>query len=97
MEDNITKSGKSELKLEDRKVLNVTGVLEVINFDEEKINLNTILGALQILGECLKINKIDVKDGNMCISGKIKSLNYKTHPKKKRKKLSIFKKFPKRG
>ena len=73
MEENITRSEKSELKLEDRRVLTVTGVLEVINFDEEKINLNTILGALQILGECLKINKIDVKDGNVSISGKIKA------------------------
>lgn len=96
MEENITKSEKSELKLEDRRVLTVTGVLEVINFDEEKINLNTILGALQILGECLKINKIDVKDGNVSISGKIKALNYKTHQKKKRRKLSIFKRLQKR-
>ncbi|MDU2994091.1 MAG: YabP/YqfC family sporulation protein, partial [Clostridium sp.] len=35
---------KSSLSLEDRKKLTLSGVLEVVNFDDEKISLNTILG-----------------------------------------------------
>ena len=41
---------KSSLSLEDRKKLTLSGVLEVVNFDDEKISLNTILGNLAIKG-----------------------------------------------
>ena len=51
---------KSSLSLEDRKKLTLSGVLEVVNFDDEKISLNTILGNLAIKGEGLKMNKLDV-------------------------------------
>ena len=47
---------KSSLSLEDRKKLTLSGVLEVVNFDDEKISLNTILGNLAIKGEGLKIS-----------------------------------------
>lgn len=97
MENNLINSEKSELKLENRKVLSITGVLEVMNFNEEKINLNTVLGSLQILGSCLKINKIDVKNGDVSISGKIKSMTYKSQEKKKKRKFNIINKVLKKS
>lgn len=96
MNNEMTVSEKSELKLEDRKNLSITGVIEVLNFDDEKIYLNTSLGALQILGDCLKINKIDVKNGDVTISGKVKSMVYKTQQKKKRRRVKFFRKGLKR-
>lgn len=66
----------SGLSLEDRKKLSLTGVIEVISFDDEKINLNTNLGALIIKGEGLKMNKLDVQNGDVIISGYITNLNY---------------------
>ena len=62
---------KSSLSLEDRKKLTLSGVLEVVNFDDEKISLNTILGNLAIKGEGLKMNKLDVQNGDVIIIGYI--------------------------
>ncbi|MGL5615860.1 MAG: sporulation protein YabP [Sarcina sp.] len=89
MENN--QEGKSQILLENRKILNITGVVEVMNFNDEVINLNTNLGLLQILGTTLKINKIDVKNGDVAISGKVKSMIYKSQEKKKRRKINFIK------
>ncbi|MPQ42166.1 sporulation protein YabP [Clostridium tarantellae] len=67
---------KSNLSLEDRKKLWLTGVLEVLGFNEEKISVNTNLGLLIIKGEGLKMNKLDVQNGEVIISGYVYSLNY---------------------
>lgn len=67
---------KSSLMLEDRKRLVLTGVIEVISFDDEKICLNTSLGSLVIKGEELKMNKLDVQNGDVIISGYVSNLTY---------------------
>lgn len=72
---NISES-KCNLILENRKKINVTGVLEVISFDEEKILLNTRLGMLTIKGMGLKMNKLDVQNGDVIISGEIGAMIY---------------------
>ncbi len=73
-DSNISK--KSNLNLENRNRLTISGVIEVINFDEIKINLNTILGNLIIKGENLKMNKLDVQNGEVIICGDISSMVY---------------------
>ena len=77
MEENIMEDeNKSSLSLEDRKKLVLTGILEVISFDDEKISLNTKLGNLSIKGEGLKMNKLDVQDGEVIIVGTVVSIIY---------------------
>ena len=76
---------KSSLSLEDRKKLTLSGVLEVVNFDDEKISLNTILGNLAIKGEGLKMNKLDVQNGDVIIIGYISSMIYSGKDGKKSK------------
>ena len=78
---------KSSLSLEDRKKLTLSGV----NFDDEKISLNTILGNLAIKGEGLKMNKLDVQNGDVIIMGYISSMIYSGKDGKKSKE-SIIKK-----
>ena len=82
---------KSSLSLEDRKKLTLSGVLEVVNFDDEKISLNTIMGNLAIKGEGLKMNKLDVQNGDVIIMGYISSMIYSGKDGKKSKE-SIIKK-----
>lgn len=67
---------KSNLLLENRKKLTLSGVVEVMNFDEEKIELTTKLGNLIIKGEDLKMNKLDVENGDVIITGSIASMAY---------------------
>ncbi|WP_153016305.1 sporulation protein YabP [Clostridium tepidiprofundi] len=88
MEMNIGDS-KSNLFLENREKIESNGVIEVISFNEEEIVLNTKLGILKIEGEDLKMNKLDVHNGDISISGKINSCIY-TSDKKSKNKESIF-------
>ncbi|MFT8312784.1 MAG: sporulation protein YabP [Clostridium sp.] len=67
---------KSNLVLENRKKLSITGVNEVVSFNDEIIILNTNLGALTIKGNELKMNKLDVQNGDMKITGSINSFAY---------------------
>lgn len=89
--DNLQPS-KSNLELQNRKKLSLTGVNEVMSFDEEKIVLNTMLGKLKIVGQNLKMNKLDVKNGDVIIEGYITIMAYSNKSKQKRKRLN-FKKF----
>ena len=72
----IVEDKKSNLSMENRKKLSLTGVVEVLSFDEDKIILNTSLGGLTIKGEKLKMNKLDVQNGEVVIIGLINSYVY---------------------
>ena len=64
------------LILEDRKHLNITGVLDIDSFDEMCVNLLTDLGQLCVKGSDLHINKLSVETGELVIEGEIQSLIY---------------------
>ena len=80
---------KSNLMLENRKKLTINGVIEVINFNEDQILLNTDLGTMIIKGQELRMNKLDVQNGDVLITGKVDSFVY-TSDKSKAKKDSIL-------
>ncbi len=78
-----TEEKKSSMMLENRKKLSLNGIIEVISFDEEKILLNTCLGTLTIKGKELKMNKLDVQNGDISIAGTVDSFAYSgLQPKK---------------
>lgn len=78
------RNGPQNIILEDREKLNVSGVLDVEEFCEEKILLETTLGFLEVLGADLHMNKLSVETGELTIEGEISSLAYteeNTQPK----------------
>ncbi len=89
--DELTK--KSDIFLENGKKANITGVLEVISFNEEVISLDTILKRLEILGDNLKICKLDLKNGEISISGDIYGCKYLGSIKNKKDKVGLLKSF----
>lgn len=62
--------------LEDRKTLSISGVNDVGSFDEQTIVAATDYGELTIRGEKLHITKLSLEIGELCIEGKISSLQY---------------------
>ena len=62
--------------LENREKLNVSGVLDVLSFDDQIIIIETELGLLTIKGENLKINKLSLDTSDFIVDGKIDSLTY---------------------
>ncbi|MDP4144508.1 MAG: sporulation protein YabP [Bacillota bacterium] len=74
---------KSNLTLENRRKLSLSGVVEVVSFNDEQIILNTNLGTLTVKGDGLKMNKLDVQNGDVVIVGSINSCVYSGSEKKK--------------
>ena len=84
---------KSVLSLENRKRLILNGVIEVVSFNEEQIVLNTNLGTLNIKGIGLKMNKLDVQNGDVIIIGTVNSCIYTNSEVKKQKQSLVSRLF----
>lgn len=74
--DNNLNNAFQNLILENREKLNVSGVLDVLSFDDQIIIVETSLGLLTIKGEDLKINKLNIETSDLIIEGLINSLTY---------------------
>lgn len=74
MEENIRLN--SNIIIEDRKKLTLTGIKDVITFDEETIILNSVLGKMTIKGSSLHILNFDTESGELVADGKLIALVY---------------------
>lgn len=74
MEENIRKS--HNIIIEDRKKFTLTGVKDVLSFDENTIMLDTYLGKLAVKGEDLKLGQFDTQKGDVTGGGKIYAVVY---------------------
>lgn len=64
------------LVLWERKLLELSGIVDVISFDELSVYLVTDKGNLLIEGTELHITTLDVASGHMTIEGAIRSMIY---------------------
>lgn len=64
------------VNIDNRQRIDLTGVTEVITFNEQNVILNTVLGGLNIKGKNMKVNKLNVDNGDMSIEGEILSIAY---------------------
>ena len=62
--------------LENRSKLSITGVLDVLSFDDLIVILETELGLLTIKGENIKINKLSIDSSEVIIEGDIFGIAY---------------------
>jgi sporulation protein YabP len=65
-----------EIKIIKRKEMSISGVEEVISFDEESVRLMSIEGEIYIEGEDIKIGVLDTDRGLVTLSGKINGFYY---------------------
>lgn len=64
------------LVLENRNRLNISGVLDVLSFDDQIIIVETELGMLTVKGDNLRINKLSIDTSEVIVEGEIISLAY---------------------
>ena len=64
------------LLLENRNRLNISGVLDVLSFDDQIIIVETELGMLTVKGDNLRINKLSIDTSEVIVEGEIISLAY---------------------
>ena len=64
------------LILENREKLSISGVLDVLSFDDQIVILETELGLLTVKGENLRINKLSLDTAEVIIDGEVYNLGY---------------------
>ena len=73
---NVNSNIVQNLVLENRNRLNISGVLDVLSFDDQTIIVETELGLLTVKGEDLRINKLSIDTSEVIVEGEIISLTY---------------------
>ncbi len=80
------------LVLENREKLNVSGVLDVLSFDDQIVMVETELGLLTIKGENIRINKLSLDTSEIVVEGEIDSLTYSNKDLDKKERWRIVRK-----
>ena len=62
--------------LENRNILSLTVVSDVLGFDEETVSMETQLGNLIVKGEGLHITKLSLDTGEVVVEGKVNAFQY---------------------
>ncbi|GFR38418.1 sporulation protein YabP [Insulibacter thermoxylanivorax] len=70
------KSKRQEIKMLNRKLLEISGVLNVESFDSEEFLLETECGFLTIRGSNLHIKNLNLEQGLVAIEGLVNDLTY---------------------
>ena len=65
-----------KLQLSERKVLTMTGVTEVVSFDETAVVLQTSLGLLIVQGQQLSLKNLSLDGGQVAVAGSTSALAY---------------------
>ena len=77
MEDNTSINKKAhKLILNNRRCGNLTGVSDVLSFDESEIILETDQGMLMMKGKELHVSRLMLDKGEVDIDGRIDSVTY---------------------
>lgn len=73
---NTTSNVIQNIVLENRKKLSISGVNDVLSFDDQIVMVDTELGLLTVKGENIKINKLSLDTSEVIIEGDISSVSY---------------------
>ena len=65
-----------KLSLNERKELTMTGVTEVVSFEENAVVLRTALGTLIVQGSGLQLKTLSLEGGQVAVDGNISALIY---------------------
>ena len=80
---NINTNIVQNLILENRGKLSVSGVNDVLSFDDQIVMVDTELGLLTVKGENIRINKLSLDTSEVIVEGEISSLLYSQNKQEK--------------
>jgi sporulation protein YabP len=72
----IAEAASHQLSLSNRNLLGVEGVQNLGSYDQEQIIMETSFGVLEVKGERLHIQQLNLDQGKVLIDGEIDSLIY---------------------
>ena len=72
----VQKERGHTLAVRDRGQITVSGVSEVLSFDEANVRLVTTCGILNLEGQTLRIHVLNTADGVVAVTGKLSGVLY---------------------
>ena len=66
-------------RLENRNAASLTGVREVVSFDENQVVMDTDMGLLTIKGKDLHVSRLTAEKGELEVEGQVDSLAYSSN------------------
>jgi len=77
MEANKKRSAsRHSLQVDRRERVLITGLIDVISFDEESVIGETEMGVIIIKGGNLHVSRINLESGELAVSGEIDGITY---------------------
>ena len=71
---------ENNIVIENREKMTISGVTDVLSFDDQVIIVETNLGLLTVKGENLKINKLNIDTSDFSLNGNMSSVSYSDGP-----------------
>lgn len=65
-----------KLTLTQRSALTVTGVTEVVSFEDNAVMLRTAMGDLLVQGQQLQLKELSLEGGQVAVDGNVSALIY---------------------
>lgn len=76
VENTIPARQEHEVKIKNRKTIEINGVKELDSFDSEEFLMETVMGYLIVRGQNLQLKNLNVEEGIVQINGKVYELTY---------------------
>ena len=89
MEDKII-SRQHKITMQNRSQGSITGIQDVVSFDENQIVLDTDMGLLTIKGKDLHVSRLTLEKGEVDLAGSIDSLVYSSNTAYRKSGESVF-------
>jgi len=74
--DRKRSPSRHSLQIDKRENVTITGIIDVISFDEESVIGETEMGVIVIKGANLHVKRINLESGELAVTGEIDGLNY---------------------
>jgi sporulation protein YabP len=67
---------RHSIHVSQRELATITGITDVMSFDEESVAAETELGTLVIRGAGLHVKKVNLDSGELIVAGEVDSVTY---------------------
>ena len=78
------------LMMQNQSSLSITGIRDVVSFDENQVVLDTDMGLLTMKGKDLHVSRLTLEKGEVDVDGTVDSLVYSSNESYRRSGESFF-------
>lgn len=88
--ENKSENLNQEIKIKDRKKVELTGVKKIESLNDKEFVIDTNLGTLKVTGTNLEMKQLEIEKGLLTIIGTIDSVSYELNHQSKEKKQNFL-------